>query len=345
MNNDIINWLLEENNPSVRYLTMRDLLGKKENSFEIIKVKSQILYSPVITKIFAKQNTKGYWLDKDSSYLPKYKASYWTIMLLGQLGLDRNDARVAKACEYIFKFQHEEGGFVSRSKQDLVKEYNWRIRKRKKLPDFNIWVKEAIRQQQLSCLTGNICTALIRLGYQDDVRVKKALEWLVKIQFQDGGWLCPYWTAHVKDKHGCFDGTICPLEAFSEVPAENRSQEMQAAIEKGAEFLLMHRLYRADHHNNKIMNKAWLTFSFPWFHNYNILRGLDILTKLGYSRDKRIDDAKKILLDKQQKDGKWILENSPNGRMQVNIESKGKPSKWITLIALRVLNRLGKASF
>jgi hypothetical protein len=345
LNNDIIKWLLEEDNPSVRYIALRELLGRKENSFEIIKVKSQILYSTEITKIFDKQDSKGYWLDKDSPYLPKYKASYWTIMLLGQLGLGRNDARVAKACEFIFEFQHEEGGFVSQTKQNLVKEYNWRIRKNKKLPDFNIWVKEAIRQQQLSCLTGNICAALIRLGYQDDIRVKKALDWLVKIQFQDGGWLCPYWTAHVKDKHGCFYGTICPLESFSEEPVENRSQETQTAIEKGAEFLLTHRLYRADHHNNKIINKGWLLFSFPWFYNYNILRGLDVLTKLGYSQDKRLDDAVKVLLGKQQKDGKWILENSPNGRIQTNIESKGKPSKWVTLIALRILKRLGKLSF
>ena len=342
MNNEIIKWLLEENNPSVRYLTIKDLLGRKENSFEIIKIKSQILYSPVITKIFANQDTKGYWLEKDSPYLPKYKAFYWTLMLLGQLGVDRNDARVEKASEYVFKYQHEEGGFVSHTSQNLVKQYNWRIRKNKKMPDFNVWVKDALRQQQLSCLTGNVCAALIRLGYQDDVRVKKALDWLVKIQFQDGGWLCPYWSAHVKDKHGCFMGTICPLEAFSEIPAQNRSQGMQVTIEKGAEFLLMHRLYRADHHNNKIINKGWLKLSFPWFYNYNVLRGLDILSKLGYTKDKRLDDAVKILSGKQQKDGKWILENSPNGRMQTNIESKGKPSKWITLKALGILKRLGK---
>ncbi|MDI6691669.1 MAG: nitrogen fixation protein NifH, partial [Candidatus Bathyarchaeota archaeon] len=75
-------------------------------------------------------------------------------------------------------------------------------------------------------------------------------------------------------------------------------------------------------------------------YGYNILRGLDVLTKLGYVNDERISDAVEVLLQKRQDSGKWILESAPTGRMHVNIEVKGKPSKWITLIALRVLKRL-----
>jgi len=131
------------------------------------------------------------------------------------------------------------------------------------------------------------------------------------------------------------------LEAFSEVKKENQTEEVKETIEKGAEFLLMHRLFKADHHNYTIINKCWLTLSFPWFYGYNILRGLDVLTKLGYVNDERLSDTVEVLLQKRQGDGKWILENAPVGRTQANIEAKGKPSKWITLIALRTLKRLG----
>jgi hypothetical protein len=185
-----------------------------------------------------------------------------------------------------------------------------------------------------------MAAALIRIGYANDSRVRKALEWLVKIQNKDGGWLCPYWKAHIKDKHGCFYGTICPLEAFSEVKKENLTQEMKETIENGAEFLLMHRLFKADHHGYKVINQSWLKLSFPWFYGYSILRGLDVLTKLGYVKDKRLEDAVEILLQKRKSDGSWIMEGAPIGRMQTNIEAKDKPSKWITLIALRVLRRL-----
>jgi hypothetical protein len=342
MTEKTLDWLLQEDNPSVRYFALRDLLDKKSGSFELIKLKSQILNSELITKIFAEQNPKGYWLDANSPYQLKYKSTYWTIILLGYLGIDKVDERLQKACEYIFSFQHQEGGFMSESRLSLRRQYEWHLKRNKILPEFNKWVVKMLHDSQSSCLTGNMCAALIRLGYKDDIRVKKALNWLVSVQNQDGGWLCPYWSAHINDTHGCFDGTICPLEAFSEIPKEHQSIEMKKAIENGAEFLLMHHLYQADHHKYKTINSSWLKFTFPPFYRYNILRGLDVLTKLGYTKDKRLDDAIKILVKKQQKDGKWILENTPSGRMQANIETKGKPSKWITLIALRVLKRLNK---
>jgi len=112
---------------------------------------------------------------------------------------------------------------------------------------------------------------------------------------------------------------------------------MREAIEKGAEFLLMHRLYKADHHRFGIINRQWLKLGFPWFYGYNILRGLSVLVRLGYINDERLSDAVSVLLQKRGKDGMWLLETTPAGRMQTNIETLGKPSKWITLNALNVL--------
>ena len=54
-------------------------------------------------------------------------------------------------------------------------------------------------------------------------------------------------------------------------------------------------------------------------------------------RDPRLQEALEILKSKQIKDGRWKLENSNNGKMLVNIEKKGQPSKWVTLKALKVL--------
>jgi hypothetical protein len=106
----------------------------------------------------------------------------------------------------------------------------------------------------------------------------------------------------------------------------------------------VHRLFKAEHHDYQTINSAWLKLSFPWFAGYNILRGLDVLTKLDYVRDGRLDDAVETLLQKRQENGAWVLENSPIGRMQTNIEAKGQPSKWITLIALRVLKRISEGA-
>jgi len=125
------------------------------------------------------------------------------------------------------------------------------------------------------------------------------------------------------------------------VPEAERSNEIKRVIERGAEFLLMHRLFKADHHNFQVIKPQWLKLGFPWFYGYDILRGLVILTKLGYTKDERLNDAVEVLLEKQQPDGKWILGNTPAGRMWINIEAKGQPSKWITLNALRVFKNIG----
>lgn len=294
----------------------------------------------VVTKIFSRQDPKGYWEDAESPYRPKYKSSYWQVIVLGHLGMDKSDDRVRRACEHVFRFQQDEGGFSSAGRPDALREYEWHKKRGKRLPAFDEWTSDLFWEQQLSCLTGNMCAALIRLGYAGDPRVERALEWLVRIQNSDGGWLCPYWKAHAKDRHGCFMGTICSLEGLSEVPEEDLTKEMRETIAKGAEFLLMHRMFKSDHHGYKVIKDAWLELGFPWFAGYNVLRGLDVLTKLGCTRGERLADAVEFLVQQQRRDGRWLLETAPNGRMQTNLESVGRPSKWITLIALRILKRM-----
>jgi len=343
-----IAWLLETENPSVRYFALRDLLDRGEADSEVKKAKAAIHASKVIQKILSKQKAEGYWEDPNSPYLPKYKSTYWQIMILGQLGMNKDDKRVQRACEFVLNLRLDEGGFSSYTKKTALAEYDWMqskaVLKEKLQPEPKTWAESLVTEHQYSCLTGNVCAAMLRMGYGTDSRLTKALNWLVKIQNEDGGWLCPYWKAHIKDTHSCFYGTICPLEAFSEVPEERRTPEMKQTIERGAEFLLMHRLYKADHHGYKVINPQWLKFGFPWFYGYSILRGLSVLTKLGYTEDERLKDAVELLLQKRRQNGTWLLENAPTGRMQTNVETVGKPSKWITLNALRILKRLHETS-
>lgn len=339
---DPIAWLLQPDNPSVRYLTLRHLIGKPEDDPEVRQTRADIHGSPIVKRIFARQSPEGCWGDPASPYLPKYKATYWTLMILGFLGLSRDDERVRRAAEYVFTFQRPEGGFGERGPEGARREYDYiveRARKRGKEPPAEPeFIADCLHQSVLSCLTGNVVAALLRLGYGDDPRVWRAIDWLASVQNADGGWLCPYWKAHIRDRHGCFYGTICPLEAFAEIPENRRTPAVQGAAARGAEFLLMHRLYKADHHDFRVISEGFLTLSFPWFYGgSNILRSLWILTKLGIC-DERMDDALAVLRSKRAPEGTWLLENSPSGRMQADLEKKGQPSKWVTLMALQALS-------
>jgi hypothetical protein len=379
MRDDPISWLLEEDNPSVRHLALRHLLGRPEDDPEVKAARAAIPRSRVVERIFARQDPGGFWGDPASPYQPKYKASYWTLMVLGHLGLSREDelcpepveGRVQRAVEHIFRFQQPEGGFAEFDEEGARREYLYKAQKArergKEPPEESAFVADLVHQMTLSCLTGNVVAALLRLGYGDDPRLWQAVDWLVSIQNADGGWLCPYWKAHIRDTHSCFYGTICVLEAFAEIPDKKALQQaglpcpasggvgaasaeysflrqdkrppaVQEAAARGAEFLLMHRLYQADHHDFQVINPNWLKLAFPWFYGYNILRGLWVLTRLGY-RDERMEDALAVLREKQTPEGKWVLESTPYGRMQANLEKKWQPSKWITLKALWVLEK------
>ncbi len=335
-----IQWLTGKDNPSVRYHTLIHLLDYPPDHPDVLESRNLVTSDQKVVRILEKQNPEGHWESFSEPYKPKYKSSYWQVMILGMLGLERTNPGVKKAVEHVFQFQHQEGGFAEYGEEGARRRYPYikerTLARREEPHSEDQWIQEKIHEFQLACLTGNVCLALIRLGYASDRRVKKALKWLVDVQNEDGGWLCPYWGAHKNDKHGCFMGTITPLDAFSELPPEHRTLEMTKSIEAGVEFLLMHRLFKADHHGFKIIKKSWLDLGFPQFF-YDILRGLSVVCKLGYADDARIDDALKVLLDKQQADGRWFLDSSPIGRMQTNLEKKGAPSKWVTLEALRVV--------
>ena len=340
LHRDVIQWLLEPHNPSVRYFALRDLLGLPEDDPKLLAAQAAIPQSRVAARIFARQAADGHWGDPATPYLPKYKASYWTLMILAHLGLSRDDHPVQRAVKYLSRFQQPIGGFAMFGPEGAEREYELILRRRlakgRKPLDKPESIADLLHQWTLSCLTGNVVAALLQLGYVDDPRVWRAVDWLTSIQNADGGWLCPYWKSHIRDTHSCFIGTICPLEALSEIPEDKRPPEVQAAITRAAEFLLMHHLYRADHHDFEVINPAWQRLAFPWFWGYSVLRALWVLTQLGID-DPRMDDARSVLRDKQTPDGTWILESTPYGRMQANLEKKGQPSKWITLKALQVL--------
>jgi hypothetical protein len=323
LNGDPIDWLLEEKNPSVRYLTLINILGKSENEPEVKQVKKDIMNKGVVPKILASQNTEGYWGKLEDFYIrSKYKGTVWSFLLLAQLNADGKDERIKKICEFILDISQdrESGGF---SYQGSIK-------------------NKGYHSKVLPCLTGNMIWCLIRFGYLDDARVQHGINWITTFQrFDDRipeapkGW--PYdgykscWGTHT-----CHMGVVKALKALSEIPLNKRSVEARNTIKNGVEYLLKHRIYKKSHNLDKISKPGWVCFGFPLMWQTDVLEILGILVKLGF-KDERMQGAVDLLISKQDSQGRWALDSSLNGRMQVNIETKGKTSKWITYHSLLVL--------
>jgi hypothetical protein len=138
------------------------------------------------------------------------------------------------------------------------------------------------------------------------------------------------------ERHSCHMGVDKALKALAAIPVDKRSESVKDTIERGAEYMLIHHIHKRSHNLTRVSKPSWLQFGFILMYQRDVLEVLGILTKIGY-RDERIQEAVDLVISKQDDHGRWRLERTFNGRFQTNIEQKGKPSKWITLNALKAL--------
>jgi hypothetical protein len=318
-------WLIQKDNPSVRAVALKELLGRSDSSRDVRRAKQDIMSMGPVPKILSKQHPEGFWGKPEDFYSrAKYKGTAWTLILLSELMADGKDERIRKACEFILEWpqDRESGGFAYRGS--------------KKGGGHHSGV--------LPCLTGNMVCCLIRFGYLEDPRVQRGIEWITTYQRCDNGESQPPKVWPYKKfkacwgRHTCLPGVVKGIKALSEIPTKKRTKAIKSFIEEAAEFILKHRLYKRSHDPSQVAKHKWTKLWFPWMWDTDVLEMLLILTGLGI-KEKRMKDAVDLVVNKQDEKGRWPLEASYTGRFQVPIERKNRPSKWITLHALRVLQR------
>jgi hypothetical protein len=96
-------------------------------------------------------------------------------------------------------------------------------------------------------------------------------------------------------------------------------REVQAAQDRGLEFLLVHRLFRS-HRTGEIIKPVFTRFSFPPRWHYDILRALDCFQAVNARCDTRLAEAIDILLRSRRPDGCWLLQNSYPGKTYFEVE-------------------------
>jgi len=298
-------------------------MGLPDSHPEAAEAKAAIMQTGTVPAILARQKMGGYWETKKDFYeRTKYRGTVWQVIILAELGADGTDGRIKKACEFLLRFSQdrESGGFCYRGTPR----------------------DGGLHDCVIPCLTGNLVWSFLRFGYADDPRVKQGIQWITSHQrVDDGEGPAPKgWPYDRREpcwgKHTCLMGVVKSLKALAEIPASQRSAEAARTIQETAEYLLRHHIFRRSHALSQTARKQWLKFGFPTLWDSDALDVLLLLTRLGY-QDRRMIEAAELVLAKQDKLGRWRLEDTFNGRTLVNIERKGKPSKWVTLNAIRAL--------
>ena len=329
---DPLPWLLEKNEPGVRYLALKDLLELPEDDLELINAIEKAHQQGPISSTLNEMNPEGFWLEPGPGYLPKYRSTVWSIILLSQLGASVNqDERIVKSCQYLLNHALTEYGQFSAS---------------------------GTPGSTCDCLQGNLCGALLDLGF-DDSRLETAFNWMARSLTGDGvapkgdkstpiryyaGKCGSGFACGSNNKQPCAWGAVKVMLAFSKLPKEKWTPQIKKAVEQGVNFLFSVDPATASYPSgwNDKPSGNWWKFGFPVFYVTDILQNIEALIRLGYGQDPRLTNAIKIIQDKQDPQGRWTLDYSYSGKTWGDFGQKKKLNKWVTLRAVSVLKNLSK---
>jgi hypothetical protein len=313
----------------VRYLALRDLLDGPRNDPHLLEARHAAHREAPIAVILSNMEELGYWSEPGPGYRPKYRSTVWSLITLAQLGASlEQDRRIERACKYIL---------------DLA------------LTDTGQFTASGAPSGTADCLQGNLCAALLDLG-STDPRLDAAFEWMARTVTGEG--LAPNTERHAarryyasqcgptfacgsNNKLPCAWGGAKVMLAFGKLPPARRTPLIQAAIEHGVEFLFSVDPADATYPSgwSDKPSRNWWKFGFPVFYVTDMLQIVEALVALGYGHDPRLANALQLIRDKQDDQGRWMLEYSYTSKTWVDFGKKKQPSKWVTLRALRVLRQ------
>ncbi|HVZ83661.1 MAG TPA: hypothetical protein VG893_08295 [Terracidiphilus sp.] len=311
----VLEWLLDSD-PAIRWQVLRDLIHAPHEV--VANERARIAVEGWGARLLALQDEDGQWAGgacfpgaglnwQEESRGEKNQGQPWistlpTLQLLYDFGIDPHIDRIRRTIELIRQNCHWEHAGQ---------------------PFFSGEVEP--------CINGRTVTLGVYFGLNMDALVER----LIGEQLDDGGWNCEAENGSVRSS---FATTINVLEGL--LAHEQKTGGTPASIaarRRGEEYLLVRKLFRR-RSTGEVVDPAWLQFSFPVRWHYDVLRGLEYFRSTGEAPDARLEEAIHRVRSKQQPDGVWLLENTHPGKIHFALEDgDGKPSRWNTLRALRVL--------
>ena len=197
-----LDWLLEESEPSIRYRALTELVDFSENEERVSRTRDLIASSAPVELLFSAMEPDGSWQyqypHKINGYF-KYLSA--TLSYASELGLDARDERVARAAEHLFSMQKADGDFY----------------------------------RHYSCYNGLLLRSLNRLGFGSDERTCLLRRLVLESIRQDGGYHCdlrPRRGRNAPTAHkSCIKGSLKTLLAFSEVPELSQTDVCMRLVE------------------------------------------------------------------------------------------------------------------
>jgi hypothetical protein len=303
-------WLLDSD-PAIRWQVMRDLMNATAD--EVAAERAKVATEGWCARMLALQAADGRWGGR--AWNRGWDSTMHALMLLRDLGLDPASAQARHAVNLA---------------RDRV---TWAGCGPPECDANSFFAGEAE-----PCINAQV--AMVGAYFGQDVR--GIIDRLLTQQLSDGGWNCE---APDRSTRSSFNTTICVLEALLEYELRiGPDARVTAARLRGQDYLLERRLLRRKSTGEVIERDrrsgcAWARFAFPTWWHYDVLRGLEYLRRAGVTSDERVAEAIDLVKSKRDAEGRWPQEVRYPGSMPVEIDdAEGRPSRWMTLRALRVLD-------
>jgi hypothetical protein len=305
----VVDWLLDSD-PSVRWQVMQDLTDAPAE--EVAAERARVATEGAGARLLALQAADGRW--GGAAWNHGWDSTMHVLLLLREMGLDPASPEARRAVALV---------------RDHVTWQGCGPQECDGNPFFTGEVEP--------CINGQVAVS----GAYSGQDVRGIVDRLLGEQLPDGGWNCEAANGSTRSS---FNTTTCVLEALLEHELSvGSSPEVTEARLRGQEYLVERRLFRRRSTGEVIARDrkgaaAWTRFAFPTWWHYDVLRGLDYLRRAGAAPDGRVAEAIELVASKRDADGRWPLETRHPGRMPIEIDAgEGRPSRWNTLRALRVL--------
>ena len=336
VNNRAASWLLESDDPSIRYLTLTQVLRKPQDSAEAQAARKRIPYGPKVRVLLSGQRSDGGF---GVHPYQKWTGAHWRLVALVELAIPLGNRKAVKATDQVLKW------LVGPGHLSGVKKINGLTRR-------------------CASQEGNALGVCSYMGLADEPRVRQLAESLVEWQWPDGGWNCD---RREDVKHSSFNESLATLWGLVEYYRATGDKDCRRAMDNAAEFFLRHRIFLScrtgearrpeTFHSSVYRNVHKFTqLHYPLYWHYDVLQALRILHLAGKLGDPRTKEALDIVESKRLKDGRWqaegyywSLKRTVHPKHSVsNVDivdwGRGGPNEMITLNALRVLKAAKRIS-
>jgi hypothetical protein len=300
-----IDWLLA-GDPAIRWQTLQDIVGAGATTVE--SEREKVARDGWGARLLAEQGDDGMWAG--GMYTPKWTSTHYTLLALRDLGVSPANRQCRRGCELILDRGLQADGGIS-------------------YPS-----RPSDERRGEACISG-MSLSIVSYFEIDDERVDAIADYALNEQMADGGWNCRRFRGAT---HSSMNTTISMLEGlrYYDLFRPRRRAEVSAAMRRGREFLLEHRLFRS-HRTGAVIKSEFTRFVFPPRWHYDVLRALDHFQNVDAPRDERLADGIGLMEARRGQDGLWPLTYKYHGKGFFEMERVGKPSRWNTLRALRVL--------